>query len=65
MDLKPIRTKKDLQWALARIDKLIDSKHGSPEYDELEILSTLVEVYEEKHSPILPLPSDTLLKITS
>ena len=54
MNLKPIHTKKDLTRALARIDELIDAKHGTREYDELEILSTLVEVYEEKHCPILP-----------
>ena len=54
MNLKPIRSKKDLREALARIDELIDAKPGAPEYDELEILSTLVEAYEEKHCPILP-----------
>jgi HTH-type transcriptional regulator/antitoxin HigA len=54
LNLKPIHTKKDLENALTRIDEIIDAKHGTPEYDELEILSTLVEVYEEKHSPILP-----------
>ena len=54
MNLKPIRNKKDLSEALARIDELIDAKPGAPEYDELEILSTLVEAYEEKHCPIPP-----------
>ena len=54
MDLKPIRTKKDLRMALERIDELIDSKQGTKEYDELDILSTLVEVYEEKHYPVPP-----------
>jgi HTH-type transcriptional regulator / antitoxin HigA len=54
MNLKPIRNKKDLGEALARIDELIDAKTGAPEYDELEILSTLVEAYEEKHCPIPP-----------
>lgn len=54
MRLKPIHTKKDLSDALARIDHIIDARHGTPEYDELEILSTLVEAYEEKHYPILP-----------
>jgi HTH-type transcriptional regulator/antitoxin HigA len=54
MDLKPIHTKKDLNAALARIDKLIDAKPGTKEYDELEILSTLVEVYEDKHYPVPP-----------
>ena len=41
--------------ALARIDELIDAKQGTKEYDELDILSALVEVYEEKHY-VLPLP---------
>lgn len=54
MKVKPIRSKKDLSEALARIDELIDAKPGAPEYDELEILSTLVEAYEEKHCPIPP-----------
>jgi HTH-type transcriptional regulator/antitoxin HigA len=54
MNLKPIRNKRDLREALARIDELIDVKPGAPEYDELEILSTLVEAYEEKHCPIPP-----------
>lgn len=54
MNLKPIRTKKDLKSALARIDQIIDAKHGTAEYDELEILTTLVESYEAKHCPIPP-----------
>jgi HTH-type transcriptional regulator/antitoxin HigA len=54
MNVKPIRTRKDLREALARIDEIIDAKHGTIEYDELEILSTLVESYEEKHCPIPP-----------
>jgi HTH-type transcriptional regulator / antitoxin HigA len=54
MNLKPIRNKKNLKEALSRIDELIDAKTGTPEYDELEILSTLVEYYEEKHCPIPP-----------
>ena len=52
--IKPIRNEKDLKKALARIDVLIDSKRGTPEYDELEVLSTLVEAYEERHHPIDP-----------
>jgi HTH-type transcriptional regulator / antitoxin HigA len=54
MNLKPIHTKKDLAIALARIDELIDAKHGTSDYDELEILSTLVEAFEDKHSPVFP-----------
>jgi HTH-type transcriptional regulator/antitoxin HigA len=50
----PIRNKKNLETALARIDEIIDAKHGTPEYDELEVLSILVEAYEDKHAPIPP-----------
>jgi HTH-type transcriptional regulator/antitoxin HigA len=54
MKIKPIRTKKDVSEALARIDELIDALQDTPEYDELEIVSTLVEAYEEKHCPVPP-----------
>jgi HTH-type transcriptional regulator / antitoxin HigA len=54
MPIKPIHTKKDLTIALSRIDEIIDAQHGTPEYDELEILSVLVEAFEEKKFPVLP-----------
>jgi HTH-type transcriptional regulator/antitoxin HigA len=54
MNVKPVRTQKDLREALVRIDQIIDAKHGTQEYDELEVLSTLVEAFEEKHCPIPP-----------
>ena len=54
MNIRPIRTKKNLRDALSRIDQIIDAKRGTPEYDELEVLTVLVEAYEDKHSPIPP-----------
>lgn len=54
MNVKPIRTQKNLREALARIDTIIDAKHGTSEYDELEVLTTLVEAFEAKNHPILP-----------
>jgi len=54
MNIKPIRNHDDLRAALARIDQIIDSKEGTQEYDELDILSTLVEKFENEHCPILP-----------
>lgn len=54
MNIKPIRNHDDLRDALARIDQIIDSKEGTQEYDELDILSTLVEKFENDHCPILP-----------
>jgi HTH-type transcriptional regulator / antitoxin HigA len=56
-DIRPIRTEGDYQAALARIDALMDSEPGSDEGDELEVLATLVELYEDEEFPIdLPDP---------
>jgi HTH-type transcriptional regulator / antitoxin HigA len=54
MDIKPIRTQRDHKTALAEIDRLFDAKPGTPEGDRLEVLATLVEVYEQQHYRILP-----------
>ena len=53
-DIKPLKTKKDYRQALEFIDQLIDSKKGTKEYDLLDIVSTLVEAYENEHYPIDP-----------
>ncbi len=52
MNIKPIKTRKDYNIALKRIEKLMNAKLNTPEGDELDILATLVEAYEEKHFPI-------------
>ncbi len=52
MDISPIRTNADYRAAMARIDDLMDAEHGSREGDELDVLATLVEVYEQKYFPI-------------
>ena len=44
----------DLDAALERISELMDAKPGEHEYDELIVLTNLVEVYEDKHYPIGP-----------
>jgi HTH-type transcriptional regulator/antitoxin HigA len=49
---KLIKNEDDYNLALTRIEQLMDSKPGSPEFDELELLSTLVEIYEDEHFPI-------------
>jgi HTH-type transcriptional regulator / antitoxin HigA len=54
MNVKPVRTEKDLNQALARIDEIIDARKGTPEYDELDLLSTLVEAYEDKRHTVCP-----------
>jgi HTH-type transcriptional regulator / antitoxin HigA len=52
MDIRPIRTKRDYERALQRIESLMDAEFGTDEGDELEVLATLVDVYEEKHFPM-------------
>jgi HTH-type transcriptional regulator/antitoxin HigA len=52
--IQPIRTSADHDDALARIEALWDAKPGSPEHDELEVLSVLVSAYEDEHWPVLP-----------
>jgi HTH-type transcriptional regulator/antitoxin HigA len=49
---KIIKNEVDYEAALAHIDKLMDIDPGTPEEDELELLVTLVEMYEEKAHPI-------------
>ncbi|HNX77815.1 MAG TPA: transcriptional regulator [Candidatus Rifleibacterium sp.] len=46
--IKPIRTEQDYAAALAEIDLLIDSEPGTAKYDRLEVLSLIVEAYEEQ-----------------
>lgn len=52
MNITPIRTENDYNKALKRIDILMDTEPNTKEFDELDILATLVEVYEEKHYKI-------------
>lgn len=54
MKIKPIKSKKDHEKALERIEKLWGCKRNTPEGDEFDILVTLVERYEDEHYPILP-----------
>jgi len=52
MNIVSIQTEYDYDAALARIDKLMNAELGTPEGEELDILVTLVEAYEEKYYPI-------------
>ena len=54
MEIKPIRNEKDHRKALKRLEALWEAAPPTPEYDELEVLTTLVEAYEEHHYPLLP-----------
>ena len=49
-----IKNEKDYDAALSRIEQLMDAKSGTAEMDELELLTALVEMYEEQNFPINP-----------
>ncbi len=52
MQIKPIKTKKDYQRALKRLELIFDAKKDTYKGDELEILGILIDNYETKHFPI-------------
>ena len=52
MTIRPIKTEKDYQDALKRLDILFDAKKGTSEGDELEILSIFIDKYENEKFPI-------------
>lgn len=52
MKIKPIKTEKDYEKALDRLEVIFDAKINSKEGDEADILSLLIENYENQHYPI-------------
>ena len=52
MEIKPIKNEKDYQNALKRLEVIFDAKINSKEGDEADILSLLIENYENQHFPI-------------
>src|SRR5216683_7875099 len=50
-NVKPVRTKKDHEAALAEIERLWGAKRGTPEGDRLDVLMTLVDAYERRRWP--------------
>ena len=53
-DLKPIRTEADYEQALAEVGRLWGAKNGTPDGDRLDIIATLIDVYETEHYPMDP-----------
>src|SRR5437762_4181983 len=52
MQIKPIKSERDYREAMREIDRLMDARKGTPEGDRLDVLTTLVQAWEEKHYPI-------------
>jgi len=61
MKIAPIRNEKDYQNALKRLELIFDAKKGSVKGDELEILSILIDRYENENFPIgMPDPIEAI-----
>jgi len=54
MKIKVIKSEDDYQLALKRLEVIFDSPADSPEGDEAEVLSILIEKFEDEHYPIGP-----------
>jgi HTH-type transcriptional regulator / antitoxin HigA len=54
MEITPIHTEKDYRAALRVVSVLVDQDPlpDSPEGERLDLLSTLIEAYEQKHHAI-------------
>ena len=50
--IRPIRSGRDHAKALARVEALMDMKRTPAEDDELDVLATLVEAYEDRRFPM-------------
>ena len=53
-DIRPIKTEKDYERALAEVERLMDAEPDTPEGDALDVLVTLLQAYEAKRWPIDP-----------
>ena len=61
MKITPIHNEKNYQNALERLEEIFDSKKGTEQGDELEILSILIDKYENEAFPIgMPDPIEAI-----
>lgn len=61
MKFKILKTNAEYEQALNRIDEIFDSKPGTAKGDEFELLSLLIDNYEEEHHSIdLPHPVEAI-----
>ncbi len=63
MDIRPIKTEADYDWALTEIEHYFDvePKPGTPEGQRFDVLASLIEHYESRAWPIdLPDPVEAI-----
>jgi HTH-type transcriptional regulator/antitoxin HigA len=53
MDVRPIKTEADYEWALKEIERYFDEQPdpGTPDGDRFDVLATLIEAYENLEFP--------------
>lgn len=53
-NVRPIRTEKDYDWAIAEVTKYFEEEPapGTADAERFMLLTDLIEAYEEKHYPI-------------
>src|SRR5437763_8998486 len=49
MDIRPIRNDDDHRLALREVERLWGAEEGTPEGDKLDVLTTLIEAYEDRY----------------
>ena len=65
MKAKIIKSKKDYETALKHVEALMDASAETPEAEELELWSLLIESYEEEYFPIdIPDPIEAIYNST-
>lgn len=52
MNIKLIKTEEDYRLALDKLEVIFDAAIGTPESDEADVLTLLVDEYEKQHYPI-------------
>ncbi len=61
MEIKAIKTEQDYNQALERLNEIFHAEIDTPEGDEAEVLSILIEKYEDEHYPIgMPDPIEAI-----
>lgn len=64
MDIRPLRSNDDYEWALKEVGRYFDTppQPGSDAAKRFDILSDLIEAYEQKHHAIEPLDPVELIR---
>jgi len=61
MEIKAIKNEQDYDQALERLEQIFHAQIDTPEGDEAEVLSILIEKYEDVHYPIgMPDPIEAI-----